>query len=1228
MLRTVASIVAEHTELEGAVRALDKRKGVVLEGPAGSYRAAVLARLQESVGRPLAVVLPKGVDREALLLDLRAFHPAADGHGRVVAFPPLGVDPYGTLTPHPDHIRERIQTLDRCAGERVDVVLAPMLSWLERLQPRDRFLDSTLKIEIGNDMAPEKLVAVLTASGYQRHSLVESLGEFAVRGGIVDVFPPTREHPIRLEYFGDEIESIREFNPRDQRSMRSVDAIELPPAREHFDLATSIATEISDPSAADGPSPTAETPTSAQSGRRGAEGAERPGAGGGESREPGGGNQEENGRIPTRATLADYLTDPLWVEIEPESFIAEEEDWASYLEEHYHRALAEGRDAAVPDDLYGTFEEGLRRSDSGRLVMRELATEGSGATRLIAQPAPSFHGRMADLAETVSKSLANGESICLAMSRPGSAQRLAEVLEEYEVPVALTLPDGDAHHPPTYAQSGQQGAEGVERPGAGGGKSKRPGDEPSTEPLPRPGICWVTCADLSNGFRLPDQQLWLATDAEVFGRTRVRGRRRRFHGDAFRADFRNLAPGDSVVHVEHGIGKFVAVRTLDVGGDAREFMEIHYRGEDRLYLPLEQLHLVQRYRGVEGATPKLDKLGGTAWGNVKSRVKKELREMASELLELYAARKTIKGHAFGEDTPWQAEMEDAFEFEETPDQLTAVAEIKADMEAAKPMDRLLCGDVGYGKTEVAMRAAFKAVIDGRQVAMLAPTTVLAHQHSLTFRERMEAFPVSIELLSRFRSQSGQKEVIEGLAAGKVDILVGTHRLLSKDVNFKDLGLLIVDEEQRFGVQHKERLKQLKRHVDVLSMTATPIPRTLQMSLIGVRDLSVIESPPRDRFAVATHVMVYDPEVIAAAIRAELSRDGQVFFVHNRVETIYSMVESLRALVPEARFGVGHGQLPERQLEEVMLDFVRHDTDVLVSTTIIENGLDIPLANTMIINRADRFGLAQLYQLRGRIGRSDRRASAYLMIPPPDTLSDVARKRLRAIQEFADLGSGFRLAAMDLEIRGAGSLLGEKQHGHMAAVGFDMYARLLEEAVHELEGAPPPAETRAQLNLGVGFSIPVDYVEDPLQRLMVAKRLASARDRAQLEALHDEVRDRYGALPAAAEELFGYAELRLDAEALGILSADRVGRRFELRLGRDPRIDLTALVQRVQTEPGWTMRPPDRLVVQVSADSLSPGAETSGGSPSTEGAAAETEFSPLAALRALLDRLPQGGVAPP
>jgi len=626
----------------------------------------------------------------------------------------------------------------------------------------------------------------------------------------------------------------------------------------------------------------------------------------------------------------------------------------------------------------------------------------------------------------------------------------------------------------------------------------------------------------------------------------------------------------------------VGVKRIDVGESATEFMEIEYRGTDRLYLPLEQLYLVQKFNASEDAKPRIDRLGGASWSKVKSRVRNSLREMATELLELYAARKTDSGHAFGADTPWQREMEDSFEYEETPDQLRAIAEVKQDMEAPTIMDRLLCGDVGYGKTEVAMRAAFKAVMDGKQVALLAPTTILAYQHGRTLRERFAAFPVRVETLSRFGTPAEIRDALKAMKDGTADIAIGTHRLLAKDVQFKNLGLLIIDEEQRFGVGQKERLKHLKRSVDVLSMTATPIPRTLQMSLLGVRDLSIIETPPRDRYAIATHIVSYDREILADAIHEELSRGGQVFVVHNRIESIYRLTKTLQEVVPEAEFRVAHGQLGKVELETVMLDFVEGRADVLVTTTIIENGLDIPMANTIIINRADAFGLAQLYQLRGRVGRSTRRAYAYLIVPPVDTLTPIAKKRLRAIQEFSDLGSGFRLAAMDLEIRGAGSLLGERQHGQIAAVGFEMYARLLEEAVHELKGEEFRTGPRAQISLGVDLQVPVDYVEDPLQRLMVSKRLASAATTAQLEALQKELRDRYGPLPAAVDELFAVAALRQAAESIGVLGIERQGDRLAFRLGERTPIRTHELAAMLGARPEWSLTPPDRLMVTTGA----------------------------------------------
>ena len=578
-----------------------------------------------------------------------------------------------------------------------------------------------------------------------------------------------------------------------------------------------------------------------------------------------------------------------------------------------------------------------------------------------------------------------------------------------------------------------------------------------------------------SGLRPSALVLYAETDVFDEERRKTGAGKKRSVSAAFLSDLRDLKVGDLIVHVDHGIGQFVGLKQISVaGGDVvQEFLELRYFGDAKLFVPVERLDLIQKYTG--GTKPPLDRLGGTSWERAKTKVKKAMRDMAEELLKLYAARKAVPGHAFGPDTHWQEEFEDAFEFTLTPDQATAIADIKRDMESSTPMDRLLCGDVGYGKTEVAMRAAFKAVMEGKQVAFLAPTTVLAAQHLKTLRERFAAFPARIEMVSRFRTKQEIKETLDALSSGRLDVIVGTHRLLSKDVNFKDLGLLVVDEEQRFGVAHKERIKQMRKKVDVLTMTATPIPRTLNMSLVGIRDMSVIETPPKDRLAIQTNVVKFDSAVLVRAIRAEIARGGQVFFVHNRVESIFSMGNLLQRLVPEARIVVGHGQMAEDALERAMLDFMSHQADVLLATTIVENGLDIPNANTIIINRADRYGLSQLYQLRGRVGRSDRAAYAYLLIPPEEALSPVARKRLVAIKEFSELGSGFRVAALDLEIRGAGNLLGGEQSGTIDAVGFEMYMKLLEETIRELKGEDLEDDVRATVNLKVDFRLDESYV---------------------------------------------------------------------------------------------------------------------------------------------------------
>jgi transcription-repair coupling factor (superfamily II helicase) len=682
---------------------------------------------------------------------------------------------------------------------------------------------------------------------------------------------------------------------------------------------------------------------------------------------------------------------------------------------------------------------------------------------------------------------------------------------------------------------------------------------------------------LSAGFELPDLGLRVLADGDVFPEEVHLHGRRPGRATRFVSDFRDLAVGDLVVHQDHGIGRYEGLETLSLAGSTRELMVLSYLGGDKLKVPIESFDRVQKYVVTEGARPRLDRLGSGSWDKVKTRVKKAMREMAAELLRLYAARKARPGHAFASDSPWLREFESSFDFEETPDQAAAIIEVAADMQRPTPMDRLICGDVGYGKTEVAMRAAMRAVLDGKQVAVLTPTTVLAFQHWKTFRTRFAPFPVRVEMVSRFRTAKEIRSVLAELGAGKVDVLIGTHRLLSKDVEFRDLGLLVIDEEQRFGVSAKERLKHLRQSVDCLTLSATPIPRTLQMGLTGIRDMSVIETPPRDRLAIQTSIVRFSTETIATAIRQELSREGQVYFVHNRVESIDSLAAMVQRLVPEARVAVAHGQMPESRLERTMLGFVEGRFDVLVCTTIIENGLDIPRANTMLVNRADRYGLAQLYQLRGRVGRSDRRAYAWLLVPPDTVLSEVAQKRLAAIRDFSDLGAGFRIAALDLELRGAGNLLGGQQSGHIHAVGLDLYVKLLEQAVHELQAGEDAGEpTGSRLNLRVELRIPAEYIPDLHQRLALYKRVSQLRRPEELERLAGEIRDRYGPPPTDVERLLLYARLRLDAERLGVASVERASGalRLQLRGAASP----AALVDFVRSRPGLSLSP-DGLLVQ-------------------------------------------------
>ncbi|HYZ84952.1 MAG TPA: transcription-repair coupling factor, partial [Bryobacteraceae bacterium] len=657
---------------------------------------------------------------------------------------------------------------------------------------------------------------------------------------------------------------------------------------------------------------------------------------------------------------------------------------------------------------------------------------------------------------------------------------------------------------------------------------------------------------------------------------------------AFQADIADLKPGDFVVHVTHGIGKFVGIRTITQGDQPGDFMLLEYAGDSKLYVPLTRMDLVQKYRGAgEGSPPPLDRIGGQTWNKTKTRVKAKMRDMADELLKLYAQRKIAPGYPYSPDSNWQREFEDSFEFSPTKDQLSAVKQIKRDMESPHPMDRLLCGDVGFGKTEVAMRAAFKSLGDGKQVAVLAPTTVLALQHFESFKRRFAPFPARIEMVSRFRTPKEIKAVLEDVAAGKVDVLIGTHRLLSKDVQFADLGLLVIDEEQRFGVKHKERLKELRKNIDVLTMSATPIPRTLHMSLLGLRDMSIIETPPKDRLAVHTVVAHFDADLIKTAIEQEVSRGGQVYFVHNRIDSIFMRAAMIQELLPNIRIGVGHGQMGEADLEKVLLGFMKHDYDVFVSTTIVENGIDIPLANTIIIENAERYGLSELYQLRGRVGRSNRRAYAYLLVPADTELSEVARKRLAALKEFSDLGAGFKIAALDLELRGAGNLLGGEQHGQIASVGFDMYIRMLEEAVAELKGEEVPPEIHSTLTLGLEIRIPQEYISDEHQRLRTYKRIADCKTDEEGQQIRDELSDRYGPPPDAVLNLISFAIVKSIAERLGIEAVDRRAGALNLKFHKESKIDPQRLLDIVQNTQGAQFTPAGVLRVPLKSDATAP-----------------------------------------
>jgi len=1069
------------------------------------------------------IVLPSQNEAEKVVQDL----PAYDFEGALL-FPEWQNFLYDGISPTQKFVAERLICLHQLLVGRRTVITTSIKALMHKTLPQS-VLESVFRtLHVGDEINPDEVVELLLRSGYRRVDLVEVKGEFARRGDILDVYPLTAAAPIRIDLFGDEIEAIRTFDPSSQRSIKNQESITLSPMRE----------VILSPEALDQWKGRAEELIQANESPkyRNAVNAIT------QRLETGIDLEGVEALLPMLYADASLLTDYLPAQsivvlIEPVWMAREGQRIIESAKALYDRKLEFDQFMVSPDETYVSFESVISALQTYPLIRTSLAppTPGERITEINFDMHPTGlqRGNYQMVMDQIKAWTDQGYFINIFCENAKGANRLSEILTDRNLPETQTA---------------------------------------------------VRIGSISEGFLNEQIKHVIISEDEVFGRE---GRRR--HRTPPITDLGapilsliDLKEGDYVVHVSHGIGIYIGIRRLDIDGKPQDFLVLKYADGDMLYVPTYQIDLVQKYiGGTEDAKLRLDKLGGTSWSRVKARVKASIERMAEELLQLYAIRESREGYAFSADAPWQREFEALFPYEETPDQLKTIEDVKADMERLRPMDRLVCGDVGYGKTEIALRAAFKAVMDGKQVAVLVPTTILALQHVDTFQQRFEPFPVKVEMLTRFRTDKEAKMVKEGLAKGVVDIVIGTHSLLSNNIKFHDLGLLVVDEEHRFGVRHKEKIKQIKQVVDVLTLTATPIPRTLHMSLIGIRDFSTINTPPENRLPIETYVMEYNPDVVRDALLREMDREGQVFFVHNRVQSIDNIAAAIQELVPQARVCVAHGQMPERQLEKVMLDFIHFKYDVLVCTMIIESGLDIPNVNTILINRADALGLAQLYQLRGRVGRADHQAYGYLFYPQGRAITEDAQKRLRVIEEFTDLGSGFKIALRDLEIRGTGNILGPEQHGHIAAVGYDLYCKLLEEAVQKLRGEKIEEAVETRINLPVEAYLPDEYVPDSRQKVSLYKKIAALKTGVDRKALAEEMTDRYGKIPEPVEMLLEIAELKQFSQGLGVdaIVAGEEGVKITFDSVK-PRFDPHQLIQLIQQDRRLTLSPPVRLVVNT------------------------------------------------
>jgi transcription-repair coupling factor (superfamily II helicase) len=1097
-------------------------------GLSGSARSYFFARVLTDLKRPCLAILPDKKEAEKLYTELRFFMSdpglsAANGGMRLHEFPPYDLSPLTGLSPHREVVTHRLQALYALMSNDSPVIITSLEAISFRILPKDAFVRALEYLEVGEEVDRALFLEKLEVIGYQRSSLVEERGDYSVRGGVIDVFAPLYPLPIRLEFWGDRLESIRQFDPYNQRSQGQMNEMVLLPAAEIIMDSDNIKRARS----------MGRLPNQIK------DGLAFPGK-----------EAWLNHFYPHLDSLFEYLPkEVLVVLFDPHRAETVTQRIEKKFREDVDRFHEEASKKGIPfpeaEGIFFAFAEIVHQyEDRQRLDFSELDLSSKGAPKKALYISGNFQldedldvriagqGRvsMAPLAEKISKWLESRARVVLVSRTEQQANRLKEILENYEIAVDRVV---------------QCWAE-----------------------IPNEIGLSVCLGRLSKGFTWPELGLFVVSEDEVFGPKRARSgaeRRAREHAMTW-SSFSQLKAGDLIVHEAHGIGRYAGLEKMEIANRVNDFVVIEYAHGDRLYIPADRISILQKYVGADEKNPKLDQLGGRSWNIAKQKAGRSIKKIAKQLIELYALRRYRKGYAFSPPDHYYREFEATFEYEETPDQIKAIEDVLEDLASDRPMDRLICGDVGFGKTEIAVRAAFKVVSDGKQAAVLVPTTVLAEQHYETFKKRMDTYAIRVEILSRFKTKAEQSKILGRLRSGKIDILIGTHRILQRDVKFSNLGLLVIDEEQRFGVRQKEALKKYRSLVDVLAITATPIPRTFQMSMMGVRDLSIIETPPEDRLAIQTYFSAYDESLIARAIHREMERGGQVFFVHNKVQSIDYVADQLRQIVPQARFGIAHGQMKSTELERAMMRFIQKEIDVLVCTTIIESGLDIPSANTIIINEVDRLGLAQIYQLRGRVGRSKEKAHAYLLVSDGTRLSRDSEKRLKALMDFSHLGAGLQLAMHDLKIRGGGNILGFAQSGHISAIGYELYMKLIERAIAELKGEEWHEDIDPEVSADIPAFLPGDYVIDTDVRLNLYRRLSNLNEKGALAAMADEICDRFGPPPPAVYNLLGLMSVRLLLRNRGISRLDVGPHTLALTFSSGSEMDPERLVRLIDQEP--------------------------------------------------------------